>query len=193
MTKLFPLTILCLLLICSILSAQSPIGHLTITTGIGLTPTYVGKTAHTDIPALSLQAGYRISRSFSMQGFVGHSASSSTPKAFSDGIESQVSNKTTAFGLKAQWHRDFTDQLEMYGGVMLGYATYKLKEIDLSNGKEIIRTTDAPSPYDPNAPDGQAIFGGFVGSKYWFTRHISLFGELGYGVSILTAGFSFRL
>lgn len=193
MTKLIPLTLLCALLLCSVLKAQSPVGSFTITTGIGLTPTYIGKTAKTDIPALSFQAGYRISQNFSMHGFLGYSASSSTPKAFSDGIVSKVSNKTTTVGLKAQLHKDFTDKLEMYGGVLLGYAIFNTSETDLTTGEKIVREENTPSPYNPNAPNGEILYSGYVGSKFWFNPKISVFGELGFGISILNAGFSFRL
>ncbi len=177
----------------SVLNAQSPIGTFSITTGIGLVPTYTGKTAQTDVPALSIQAGYRISQSFSLQGYIGYSAFSSSPKTYSDGIESKVSNKTTTVGVKAQLHKDFTDKLEMYGGIMLGYASFNTTETNVNTGEKVIRDLDSPSPYDPNAPNGEILYSGFVGSKFWFKPKASVFGELGYGISIFNVGFSFRL
>ncbi len=193
MTRLFPLTLLCILLVCSVLNAQSPKGSFDITTGIGIIPTYTGKNAHTEIPALSIQAGYRVSENFSLNGYVGFSASTSTPKLLYDGIDSQISNKTTMLGLKGILHKNFTEKIEMYGGMLLGYSFFNTKETDMNTGLEVVREPGTPTPYDPNAPKGQVLYSGFVGAKFWFKPKASVFAEFGYGISIMNLGFSFRI
>ena len=194
MTKLFPLTLLCVLLVSSILNAQSsPKGSFDLSAGIGIIPTYTGKNANTEIPALSLQGGYRVSEKFSINGFLGFSKSTSTPKLLQDGTDSQITNKTTMFGIKGMLHKNFTDKIEMYGGMILGYSIFNTTETDAKTGLLVVRDKGAPTPYDPNAPNGQVLYAGFVGSKYWFKPKASIFAELGYGISILNMGFSFRL
>ena len=193
MTKPIPLICLCLLLLGTVLSAQSPAGSFTLSAGIGIIPTYIGKTTHTDIPALSFQAGYRISNSFSLNGYFGYTAATADPKLTFDGILSKVSNKTTMFGLKAQLHRNFTDKIEIYGGSLLGYASFKRSETDMHSGEKVVRTPDQPTPYDPDAPQGRFIYSGFVGGKYWLTPKMSAYTEVGFGISLVNLGFSFRL
>ena len=193
MTKLVPLTCLCILMFCTIVTAQSPAGSFFISSGIGIMPSYIGKTAQTEIPAISLEAGYRISNIFSLNAYVGYTEASSKPKVLSDGIESSVHNKTTMFGIKSQLHKNFTDKIEMYGGVILGLSTFNRTETDVRTGEKVVRESNQPTPYDPNAPNSQLLYSGFVGGKYWLNPRLGFYSEIGVGISLLTAGFSVRL
>jgi len=175
------------------LSAQSPVGHATISTGFGAIPTYTGKTAKTNVPAVSLQVGYRISEKFSMNAYVGYTQATSTPRTFSDGLESQVNNKTTMIGLKSQFHRDFTDKIEMYGGMLIGASLFNTTEYDVKTGDIVQREPDQPTPYNPNAPKGQFLYAGFVGAKYSLNPKLGAYTELGYGISLLNFGLKFQL
>lgn len=192
MTKLLPLTLLCCVLSLSILNAQSP-GKLIISSGIGIAPTYHGSTASTDMPAVSLQVGYEVSKKFSLSAYAGYTAASSNQKLLSDGLLSKVENKTTAFGLRGEFRKDMTDRLEVYGGMVLGYKAFNITEFDVRTGEAVERDPDAPTPYNPNAPKGQAFYSGFVGTKYFFKKNIGLFGEFGYGLSLVNLGATFKL
>ncbi|MEO1262260.1 MAG: hypothetical protein AAFZ15_25870 [Bacteroidota bacterium] len=193
MTKLVPLTCLCILLLCTVVSAQSPAGSIFISSGIGIIPSYTGKATQTEFPAVSFEAGYRISNAFSLNAYVGYTEASTEPKVLSDGIESSVHNKTTMFGLKGQLHKNFTDKVEMYGGIILGFSTFDRTETDLKTGEKIVRTTDEPSPYNPNEPGARLLYSGFIGGKYWLNPRIGVYSEMGLSVSLLTAGISVRI
>ena len=74
---------------------------------------------------------------------------------------------------------------EVYGGVLLGLRiqTYKYE-------------TNNP---DPNALDYRLHSGSvyptisvFAGARWYFVKKVALFGEIGYGISYLNAGVSFK-
>lgn len=71
----------------------------------------------------------------------------------------------------------------------IGHAFNKLTHSSLP--------TDGVSPRDQLTPRGAAPRNGiflsaFVGGQYQLTSHLAAFGELGFGISILTTGVSYR-
>jgi hypothetical protein len=182
---------LCTILSVTVLCAQSP-SKFSVAAGVGLAPVYHGKNASTEVPALSLQFAYKLGKSFSLGAFAGYSASTSSQRIFSDGFSSKIENKTKAFGLRGEFSRDLTDKLELYGGLMLGYRSFDLKEVNTTTGLEVERQPDAPTPYNPNQAEGAFLYSGFVGAKYYFKDHFGLFGELGYGLSLFSMGTTFK-
>ena len=194
MTKLVPLIFLCMFFICTIAHSQSsPAGSFFISSGVGIIPSYTGKTTQTDFPAVNLEIGYRISKGFSLNTYFGYTAVSSTPKVHSDGIESEVQNKTKMIGLKGQFHRNFTDKIEMYGGALVGISSFKRSETDMRTGEKVLRTIEEPSPYNPNAPTAQFLYSGVIGCKYWLNPKVGAYTELGFGISLLNLGVSVKL
>lgn len=141
---------------------------------------------------MTFEIGYRATNVFSFGAFAGYTEVSNLPKVLNDGLESKISNKTTLVGLKGQMHKNFTDQIEMYGGVLLGYAAVKRTETNTKTGEEVVRLAGEPTPYNPNQPKGQLVYSGFLGGKLWLSKNISLFSEIGFGVSLLTTGLSFQ-
>ena len=77
-------------------------------------------------------------------------------------------------GPRGLFHYQFVDNLDTYAGVMLGYdvVSYSNKNADLG-GSDFYTTF-------------------FVGARYYFTSNVAVFGELGYGVSPLQLGFTFK-
>ena len=63
----------------------------------------------------------------------------------------------------------------------------------MRTGEKVIRQIEDPTPYNPNAPDAQFLYAGFIGVKYWLRPKIGVYSELGSAVSILSAGISVRL
>ena len=96
-------------------------------------------------------------------------------------------------GLRGQLHKDFTEKIEIYGGTMLGYAFFNTTEKDMRTGDVVIREQGAPTPFDPNAPKGQFVYSGFVGSKYALSKKMRVYAEIGLGVALVSTGFSFQL
>lgn len=73
------------------------------------------------------------------------------------------------------------DKLDLYGGVSLGLRFYSDPVWNWANGK-LDKSTSTT-----------AFFGIFGGAKYMFSQKIGAFGELGYDISWLKLGVTFKL
>lgn len=90
-------------------------------------------------------------------------------------------------GARGTWHYNewHDDKWDTYGGVMLAYksVTYKDNTNYGSYG----------DPYDYSYNGSGMGLSLFVGSRYYFTKSIAAYGELGYGLSWLQLGIDFKL
>jgi hypothetical protein len=88
----------------------------------------------------------------------------------------------TIIGARGAWH--FTglnvDNLDLYGGLMLSYD-------NLSTSFN----NDNPG-YAPGSYASTIELSPFVGARYYFANNLGVYGELGFGVSILDIGLSFK-
>ncbi len=85
-------------------------------------------------------------------------------------------------GVRGAYHYNgFTNvpNLDVYGGAMLGYNMVKYS----SDGNDM----------DMSGTYGSGIgFSGFLGGRWFFSESIGAFAELGYGVSVLNVGVTFK-
>lgn len=70
--------------------------------------------------------------------------------------------------------------LDVYGGVMLGYNIVKY-------------SSDGTDQSFANSYGSGLGFSGFLGGRWFFSDNIGAFAELGYGVSTLNAGVTFKM
>ncbi len=88
---------------------------------------------------------------------------------------------------RGAYHLDFLNfkKAELYGGALIGLRieTYSYE-------------TNNPDPraFDYRVSRGSVFptFSVFVGGRWYFAKNIGLFGELGYGISYVTGGISFK-
>jgi len=90
----------------------------------------------------------------------------------------------TIIGVRSAYHYNGinSDKFDVYGGIMLSYdiLNYSYKD---NNGNNI----NAGGNY------GSAVgFTLYAGGRYFFSDNVAAFAELGYGVSYLTLGLSFK-
>jgi hypothetical protein len=84
-------------------------------------------------------------------------------------------------GAMGTYHMTFTENLDTYAGIILGYRLESYKEYG---------NVPVGLPVETNkGPLGDL----FVGAKYYFTDNFALRGELGYGITWLTVGVTFKL
>ena len=76
-------------------------------------------------------------------------------------------------GVRGLFHYQFIDNLDTYAGAMLGYDIVSFKEQGASEGSKPCSAF-------------------FVGGRYYFTNNFGVFGELGYGISPLQVGFTYK-
>lgn len=190
------LTLSCALFLTFTLTAQSTFihpGKITVRAGVGIVPTYTGSNAETNTPPLYFQAGYNVSNKFSLNAFAGYSSASTGARFFSDGLATYLTNKSLMTGLRAELRHEWTDRLEMYGGGLIGYNRTFINEYNSATHQPYTRVNTEPTPYNPNAPKGQLLYSGFLGASYFMSKNIGVYGEVGYGISIASVGFTFRL
>jgi hypothetical protein len=88
----------------------------------------------------------------------------------------------TIIGARGAWH--FTglnvDNLDLYGGLMLSFDNLSTS---FSN--------DNPN-YAPGSYASTIELSPFVGARYYFANNLGVYGELGFGVSILDIGLSYK-
>jgi len=77
-------------------------------------------------------------------------------------------------GPRGLFHYQFIDNLDTYAGLLLGY--------------DIVSFSNKNTPLS-----GSSFYSAFfVGARYYLTNNIAVFGELGYGISPLQLGITFK-
>lgn len=169
-------------------------GDLDLALGLGILPTFVVDGAKVQVPPVSLRLGYRVSDNFSLSAFTAYSSSSQVqPDILTDNTV-RVENDFLMVGIRAAAHASRIENWDIYGGFSLGY-NIPMVEKTLIVAEDAEPTRD---DFDPHRHTRQAennfTFSGFVGATYFFKeKNLGVFGELGYGVSILNVGVNFKL
>ena len=178
-------------------------GDIQLNAGIGIVPTYVMDENTTALmPPVSLTLGLRMSDHFVLSAFAGMTKAEAYLPMQRDGSEWYVKNESTMVGVRAEMHTARRDNFDIYGGAMIGYNMPTIERLLLKNdvhGSGENPTTinandvDGPRPFRPSSEnEGQAIIAGFVGASWYVTPNVSIFGEVGYGVSIGTIGLGYK-
>ncbi|MGB1031299.1 MAG: hypothetical protein ACPGWM_01730 [Flavobacteriales bacterium] len=145
-------------------------GAILANAGVGLGFTYgIGNTA---IPPIALSADYGVTDNIAIGGYLGYAAA----KEEILGYEWKYSY--TIIGARGTYHLDRSDDLDLYGGALLGYVIGK---VTLESDQEL-----GPLFVEPTV--GGVGYSFFVGGRYMFSEKVGAFGELGYGISLLTLG-----
>jgi hypothetical protein len=159
-----------------------------VSAGIGLGSSIAGYTYGSQSPGISLQyerglwpAGPGV---ISLGGYLGFK---SYKYSYNDGLGDNYSEKWsyTIVGARGAYHYTGfkVDNLDVYGGLMLSYNHLSYSASAASGGYH----SSSGGSY------GSAIgFTAFVGGRYFFAKNLGGFAELGYGVSYLNLGLSYK-
>jgi hypothetical protein len=158
-------------------------GNLAINAGVGLGSALYGNTV---IPPLSATVDYALPIAklpFSVGGLVGFTSSEYKYDYASWGSY-KYNYSIIALGARLGYHFNLdVKNLDTYVGTMLGYyivsASYSGTGIYSSSGGSAGASTFA--------------WGGYAGARYFFTKNIGAFAELGAGFTYVTGGLSFKL
>jgi outer membrane scaffolding protein for murein synthesis (MipA/OmpV family) len=174
-------------------SSKTTPSRLTISTGVGLFPTYYKSDESKGLPPLNCKIGFDISKNFGLGLFTGYSSTTSSPDIFVEGTNSYITNKTKVFGLRAEFRKEFTDRVAGYGGSMVGLYHTDVKEFNNSTKALVVREKGTPTPFNPNAKKGRVAYTAFMGASYKIAKKLSLYGEIGFGISIANLGVTVRI
>ncbi|MDR2679374.1 MAG: hypothetical protein LBC47_01035 [Tannerella sp.] len=83
-------------------------------------------------------------------------------------------------GVRGMFHYQFIENLDTYGGLMLYY--------------DIERSTRKGDGKNPGLSIGSIFdYSLFAGARYYIKPKLGIYGEVGYGISYLSAGVTFKL
>lgn len=161
-------------------------GDKAINVGIGLGSYYGGTGYKSSIPPISASFEQGVvdglldgKASIGVGGYLAYTANK---------WETAIANSTYGYkytyfilGARGVFHYQFVDKLDTYTGLMLGYNVVGSKTIGDSLGGLA-------------SPTASGIgYSAFIGARYHFSDKFTAFAELGYGISALELGISFRL
>ena len=157
--------------------------YLEVSARIGLIPTFVKDVSRAEIPAVGIDVDYRINRKFSVGLFGGYTKVMSHPNMLGDGKPMTFLNQFTMTGVKFAVHSTNLKKWDFYGGMSLAYAHSLIDVMEgdiekLKKHKNFIESS------------GKMVYSAFVGAKFLVNTNLSFFGEVGYGISLLTVGVS---
>lgn len=183
MKKVYQLSLVLLLSFCfQTLYAQSKVD---VNFGIGAFPTFAKDKGKVMLLPLTLNASYKLTSKFSLGLYMGHSVTETNREFLNDGVFTQWKNHFSTVGIRAAAHTDKLYNWDIYGGMSLSYNYSKIEMME-GNMDEMAKHMGI------KPKSGKIAASGFLGTRYAFTEMIGLYGELGFGISILTFGCSLR-
>ncbi len=154
-------------------------------TSIGVLPTFVKDRPQTIVPPLSLAVSHRFSGLFSADAVVGYSVSQSVRTR---GIHAGVAfwHRYRYAGLRATVHTDpwRFERWDLYGGMCAMWVYSDVAAVPAGKAGRIFDSTQEHSE--------RLFVTGFLGARFALTRYWGLYGELGFGASVCSAGVSYR-
>lgn len=151
--------------------AQYDQGQMDANVGIGLGATF--GTGSVQLPPVSFSLDYGFNENISIGGYLGYSSFKQEVMTWSWKYTYLI------VGVRGAYHLALVDKLDTYGGIMLGY--------NIASAKFDGTLTGMPEP-----KVGGIAYSGFVGARYHFGEKFGVFGELGYGISILNIGLTMK-
>ncbi|MFT5166391.1 MAG: hypothetical protein ACI8P3_001622 [Saprospiraceae bacterium] len=162
-------------------------GDLTYNIGIGLMPSFRGKNLKNPVPPISIVFNYRPVNNVTTGFYLGYSLTESTLTKENGSRAPSVKKIRNSFyilGLRAEGHY-IRGRADFYGGAMLAY---NFSDIGTNlSGKDDFQTNIRVENYAD-----VVTWSGHVGVKYLISKHIGFFTEIGYGVSLITIGTTFK-
>jgi Outer membrane protein beta-barrel domain len=174
-------------------SSKTTPSRLTISTGIGLFPTYYKADESKGLLPINCIVGYDVAKNFGLGLFMGYSSTKSSPDIFAEGTNSFITNKTKVVGLRAVFRKEFSERVAGYGGSMLGYYHTDVKEYNNTTKALVVREEGTPTPFNPKAKKGKMSYTAFMGATIKVAKKVNLYGELGFGISIANLGITVRI
>lgn len=175
--------LLSILFCCTFLSFSltAQLSQSDVNVGIGLVPTIISGTGAGVPISISLDKPLKSVDNLTIGGYLGYYGNKQTIGAgFS---EWTVKYSVFIFGARSTYHFDFieNDKLDPYAGVMLGYNIVSAKVDGLTGDL-----------FSGAAASGVG-YAGLVGLRYQVSDSLRLYGELGYGIAVLSFGATFTL
>lgn len=165
-------------------------GQIQLTAGIGLLSTYVADKTQTIIVPISISAEVFLSPNMAIGIYGGYSRIKGQSVFLNADLIENYDNTTRQIAVKTSFYSNDLNAWRIYGGFLTGISNSNIEKNSTSLKGEGDREF-APSFTRPNAPNS-FLFSGYVGAQRKITNHINVYGELGFGISLVNVGLSSR-
>jgi hypothetical protein len=169
-------------------------GNFLVNIGIGLGSPYSPRGFGIGVPPVSLSADYLISipndplkGKLGIGGLIGYGSSWYRSHYNGPGVKYNYTWRYSYYllGARINYHILLEKKVDIYLGIM---AALRISSYRFDSDFDGFNESWATRPY----VGGWFVPGFYVGCRYFFQKNIAVFGEVGYNVSWLTAGISFK-
>lgn len=175
-------------------NAQST-SKLQLSAGVGVVPTFFKDGGSINVPPVSLTLGYKLAEKFSLSAFASYSSTTSSLIKYNDGSSNTFHNQMLVVGIRPAVHFVNLDKWDVYGGFSLAYNV-PIVGVDNTPSDEPLfgdNKPDTPVPSFYREAQNNFTYSGFVGATYFVKSNLGIFGEVGYGISLLNLGVTYKL
>ncbi|NUQ22331.1 MAG: hypothetical protein HUU34_00140 [Saprospiraceae bacterium] len=153
--------------------------------GLGISPTYLKDKGEAIVMPVTLQVSLRLRPKYGLGLVAGYSVTNFRLRGTTNGEAVFLQNAYRMAALRGAVHTRHHGKWEAYGGIAIG-----VQHTDIT----VISGTITGINKHKNIPRSATKFyySGFVGGRYHFTKNVSAFSEMGWGVSLLSLGVVYR-
>ena len=157
--------------------------HLSLGLGLGSAIGSFGTSTKT--PPLSISYDIAVTDEITVGPYLAYTSTGGTEYYYDNSANLRSYAYTyshTIVGVKGKYHFEVSNKFSAYVGAILGYHSVSYKD-------------DAPYPYNysSTAKGSTILLSAHIGGAYELSNHSYVFAELGYGISYLNLGYSFKL
>lgn len=165
-------------------------GDIQLNTSLGLLPTYAADATATIVPPISFSAEAFLTPNFSLGLLGSYSRYEGEYVNLNAGIAEYYETSTLILAVRTAVHSNDLDGWRVYGGLSVGANMPDVeKEVEVFAGEQ---TRDDELPSFSRPQDSSLLFSGFVGTRRTLNAHWSIYGELGFGISLVNIGASYK-
>jgi hypothetical protein len=165
-------------------------GDIQANIGVGLVPTYVADATTTIVPPISVSVEAFLGKNFSLGVYGAVSKYTGSTIYLNAGLTESFENTTLMLGIRPTIHSNDLDGWRVYGGFVAGASLPSIKKNVVLADTEVEKVEDTPSFSRP--AENNLLFSGFVGTRKTLNANTSIFGELGFGISLVNVGVSYK-
>ena len=157
--------------------------------GVGVLPTFSQDRVNTELLPVLFEFRAKLNPRYSLGLLVGHSISEAERTDPGSQLPRTYRNAFTVVGLRNAVHFSPQPRWDAYGGMTIGYSINQVTGQSAPPSGVSPRDQLTPRGAQPN---NTLFFSAFVGGTYQVGKHLGVFGELGFGISVLSTGLSYR-
>ena len=165
-------------------------GQLQVQASVGLVPTLAADATATLVPPVTLNAEVFLSPNFALGLSGSYSRYSGEYINQNAGIVEQYETTTTMIGLRTAVHSNDLNNWRVYGGFTIGASIPNVEKEVIALPGEQTRDDELPTFSRPQS--SSLLFSGFVGTRRTLNARLSVFGELGFGISLVNVGAGYK-